>query len=211
VRNTLRSKVPNSDRFKCDLVIGVQKGFEMGATTRSYYRSTYALTYVKGKGLDSIKTPEDLLALDPAKRKSLRLGVFAGSPAVDWVLQNGMIEQIVPYQMQTGDADQYPGEVVEKDLAQGLIDVAFVWGPIAGYFAKNATTASIAAIPFKPHPDIRFDFDIAMAVRHSDKPFRDRIDQLIVKNAGKIKAILTEYGVPLVDERGEVLMAVNGK
>jgi hypothetical protein len=36
---------------------------------------------VKGKGFDHIKTPDDLLALDPEKRKTLRLGVFARSPA----------------------------------------------------------------------------------------------------------------------------------
>jgi quinoprotein dehydrogenase-associated probable ABC transporter substrate-binding protein len=205
VRNTLRSKLPNSDKYQCDLIVGVPKQFELGATTRPYYRSTYAMAYVKGKGLDGVKTPEDLVALDPGKRKSLRLGVFARSPAIDWLLQNGMIDQIVSYQTQTGDENQYPGEVVEKDLAQGKIDVVFAWGPIVAYFARNSTAVPIAAIPFKPRPGIQFDFSIAMAVRHGDKAFRDRIDQLIANNAHKINAILAEYGVPLVDERGELI------
>lgn len=205
VRNTLRSKLPDSDAYKCDLVIGVQTGFELGATTRPYYRSTYAMTYVKGNGLDSVKSLEDLLALDPVKRKSLRLGVFTRSPVLDWLLQNDMIDQIVSYQAQTGDPDQYPGEIVEKDLANGKIDIAFVWGPIAGYFAKNSTAVPIASIPFKPRSDIQFDFSIAMAVRHGEKSFRDRIDQLIEKNPQKIRDILIEYGVPLVDERGDLV------
>lgn len=211
VRNTLRSKLPGSDAYKCDLVIGVQTGFEMGATTRPYYRSTYAMTYVKGKGLDNVKSLEDLLALDPVKRKSLRLGVFARSPALDWLLQNGMIDQIVSYQTQTGDPDQYPGEIVEKDLAEGKIDIAFVWGPIAGYFAKNSTAVPIVAIPFKPRPGIQFDFSISMAVRHGEKSFRDRIDQLIEKNPQKIRDILVEYGVPLIDDGGNLIASALSK
>jgi quinoprotein dehydrogenase-associated probable ABC transporter substrate-binding protein len=207
VRNTLRAKLPDSNQYKCDLIIGVPKEFELGATTRTYYRSTYEMAYVKGKGFDHIKTPDDLLALDPDKRKTLRLGVFARSPVTDWLLQNGMVEQIVPYQPQTGDENQYPGEMVEKDLAQGKIDFAFAWGPIVSYFAKNSATVPIVAIPFKPHPGNQFDFSIAMAVRHGDKEFKDRIDQLIAKNQDKINVILASYGVPLVDERGELVNA----
>jgi mxaJ protein len=207
VRNTLRAKVPDSNRYKCDLITGVPKGFELGATTRPYYRSTYAMAYVKGKGLDSIKTPQDLLSLDPEKKKSLRFGVFAKSPAVDWLLQNGLIDQIVSYQTQTGDANQYPGEIVEKDLAQGKIDVAFAWGPIVAYYARNSKTVPIVFVPLKSEPNVQFDFAIAMAVRHGDKEFRDRIDQLIAKNGDKINAILAEYGVPLVDEHGAAITA----
>jgi quinoprotein dehydrogenase-associated probable ABC transporter substrate-binding protein len=202
VRNTLRSKLPDTNKYKCDLITGVPKGFELGITTRPYYRSTYAMAYVKGKGLDGVKTPEDLLAVDPAKRKSLRLGVFARSPAVDWLLENGMIDQIVSYQTQTGDENQYPGEMIEKDLAQGKIDVAFAWGPIVAYSARQAAPVPIEVVLFQPRPDIKFDFSIAMAVRHGDKAFRDRIDQLIADNPEKINAILVQYGVPLLDENG---------
>ena len=209
VRDTLRSKEPNSDTYKCDLVTGVAVGFDLGATTQPYYRSTYAMAYVKGKGLDGVKTLEDLLKLDPEKRKSLRLGVFGRSPLVDWLLPNGLIEQMVSYQTQTGDPDQYPGEMVEKDLVNGKIDVAFVWGPIAGYFAKKATTVPIVAIPLKPRADIKFDFSIAMAVRFGEKEFKERIDQLIEQNRQKITAILEEYGVPHIHERGK--LAVQSK
>jgi quinoprotein dehydrogenase-associated probable ABC transporter substrate-binding protein len=202
IRNTLRAKEENSDRYKCDLVIGVAKGFDMAATTRPYYHSTYALAYVRGKGLDGVRSLDDLLALDAGQRKKLRFGAFAGSPVTDWLLQNGLMEQVSWYQSQTGDADQYPGEIIEKDLASGKIDVAFAWGPIAGYFAKNARSAPIAAIPLVSRPGMKFDFEIAMAVRHGDKDFRQRIDQLIVANEAKIHAILAEYGVPLLEQQG---------
>ena len=165
IRNTLRAKEPNSDTYKCDLVTGVASGFDMGATTAPYYRSAYAMAYVKGKGLDSVHTLDDLLKLPPEQRASLRLGVFGGSPVADWLLAHDLIERIVTYQAQTGDPAQYPGQMVEKDLANGSIDIAFIWGPIAGYFARQATTAQIVAIPLTPQAGSQFEFDIAMATR----------------------------------------------
>ncbi|MBB5201567.1 quinoprotein dehydrogenase-associated probable ABC transporter substrate-binding protein [Glaciimonas immobilis] len=209
VRNTLKKKLPDSDQYECDLVTGVAVGFDLGATTRPYYHSTYSMAYVKGKGFDDIKTPDDLLKLDPARLKTLRLGVFGRSPVVDWMLKNGLADQMVSYQTQTGDPAQYPGEMVEKDLTSGKIDVAFVWGPIGGYFAKKATTVPIAAIPFKSQPNMRMDFSIAMGVRYGEKGFKDRIDQLIAKNQPQITAILREYGVLLVDDQGNLLVSAN--
>ena len=138
IRNTLRARDPGSNRFKCDLVMGVPAGFELASTTKPYYRSTYALVYVKGKGLDSVTAPEGLLKLAPEKLKSLKLGVFGQSPAADWLLKHGLFDQAVSYQPQSGDPERYPGEIIEKDLVAGKVDVAFVWGPIAGYFAKKA-------------------------------------------------------------------------
>ena len=199
IRNTLRAKNPDSDTFKCDLVTGVAAGFDMGATTRPYYRSTYAMAYVKGKGLDGVHAPEDLLKLSADQRAKLRLGVFGGSPATDWLLENGLINQMVSYQAQSGDAERYPGEMVEKDLANGAIDVAFIWGPIAGYFARQAKSVPIAAIPLKPHPGVQFEFDIAMAVRFGEAAYKQRIDEALERNRPKINAILAEYGVPLLE------------
>lgn len=198
IRNTLRARVEHTDRYKCDLVTGVPKGFDMAATTRPYYRSTYAMAYVKGKGLDGVKSLDDLLALDAGLRRKLRFGAFAGSPVTDWLLRNGLMEQVEWYPSQTGDAEQYPGEIVEKDLASGRIDVAFAWGPIAGYFARNARGASIVALPLASTPDLKLDFEIAMAVRHGDKAFRQRIGSLLEANGAKIDAILRQYGVPLL-------------
>jgi quinoprotein dehydrogenase-associated probable ABC transporter substrate-binding protein len=197
IRNTLRAKEPDSNRYKCDLVTGVATGFDLGMTTKPYYRSTYALAYVKGRGLDSIKTPEDLLKLDPAKLRTLKIGAFTKSPAVDWLLKNGLIDRMVSYQHQTGDPDQYPGQVIDRDLVDGTLDVAMAWGPIVGYFAKQSTAVPIAVVPFGPDATgLQYDFSIAMAVRHGDKALRDRIDGLIKSSRPEIQALLDEYGIP---------------
>lgn len=207
IRNTLRAKQPHSDRFKCDLVTGVPSGFDMAATTQPYYHSSYALAYVKGRntGLDGVRNLDDVLALPPAQRGKLRFGVFTASPLTDWLLANGLMDQVDWYQIQSGDAEQYPGEIIEHDLASGKIDLAFVWGPIAGYFARTTRSAPIVAVPLGPRPGMKLDFDIAMAVRHGDKEFRQRIDRLIAANQDKINVILEQFGVPLQDPQGQAL------
>ena len=212
IRNTLRAKQEHSDRYKCDLVTGVPTGFEMAATTRPYYHSTYALVYAKGrgKGLDGIRDLDDVLALSPTQRGKLRLGVFTASPLIDWLLKNDLMGQVEWYQIQSGDAEQYPGETIERDLNSGKIDLAFVWGPIGAYVARNPHAASIVAIPLASRPGMKLDFEIAMAVRHGDKAFRERIDGLIGANQDKINTILAQYGVPLLDQKGQALRVSQG-
>jgi quinoprotein dehydrogenase-associated probable ABC transporter substrate-binding protein len=205
IRNTLRGRDPDSNRFKCDLVMGVPAGFELASTTKPYYRSTYALVYVKGKGLDSVAVPADLLSVEPARLKSLKLGVVGQTPPSDWLLKHRLFDQVVPYQRQSGDPERYPGEIVEKDLVAGTIDVAFVWGPIAGYFAQRAKSAALAVVPFKPDPEIQFDFRIAMGVRFGEREWKERIERLIEANRPRIQAILAAYGVPQLDDQGRIM------
>lgn len=205
VRNTLRARDPASGNYKCDLIMGVPVGFELASTTKPYYRSTYALVYAKGRGLDGVKTPDDLPRLEGARLKALKLGVFAQTPPVDWLLRHGLIGQAVFYQRMSGDPEDYPGEIIERDLASGRIDVAFVWGPIAGYFAKRLNSPQLAVVPFGPDPEIRFDYPIAMGVRFGEREWKAQVEQLIERNAPGIQAILKDYNVPLLDDQGRII------
>ncbi|MGH8719485.1 MAG: ABC transporter substrate-binding protein, partial [Burkholderiales bacterium] len=93
----------------------------------------------------------------------------------------------------------YPGKIIEQDLASGKIDVAMIWGPIAGYFAKKSSVP-IEVVPFNTDTGIKMDYAIAMGVRRGEKEWKEQIETLLEKNKPEIKQILTEYGVPLVDE-----------
>jgi quinoprotein dehydrogenase-associated probable ABC transporter substrate-binding protein len=199
IRNTLRAKIPDTDTYKCDLVTSVSPAFEMGIATKPYFTSTYAMAYVKGKGLDAIRTPQDIHKLDKATLDKLRIGIFTGTPAADWLVKNKLTKQMVSYQLQTGDRDQYPGQIIENDLTSGKIDIAIAWGPITGYFAKNARDVPVAVVPFPPNADgIRYGFSIAMGVRHGEQEFRDQINTLIDTSQPEINAILQEYSVPII-------------
>ena len=199
IRNTLRYKLPGQD-YPCDIVIGVPVGFDEGVSvTKPYYRSTYALVFAKGKGMDKVNTIGEFLALDPAKLRSLRIGVHDRSPASNWLAQHELLDNGVPYPTMNPDPQQYPGEIIEKDLANGKLDAAIVWGPIAGYFAQRVKTAQLVVLPLRSEPGVRLDYQMAMGVRYGEREWKQQVESLIDSRQADIQAILKEYGVPLVD------------
>jgi len=202
IRNTLRYKLPGED-FRCDIVMSVPAGYEQVLGTRPYYRSTYAIVYPKGRGLDQVKTAADLLALPAESRNRLKIGIHDKSPASTWLVKHGMEAQAKPYPMLSPDPDQYPGELIDKELAQGKIDAAIVWGPIAGYYAKRVRNVELVVVPLRSEPGVKFDYAIAMGVRYGDGEWKETVEKLIVENQSSINGILREYSVPLVNERGE--------
>lgn len=198
IRNTLKFKLPGQE-YPCDIVIGVPAGYDQVSATKPYYRSTYALVFPKGKGLDQVTSGEEFLKLDPAKLSKLRIGIYDRSPASAWLNKHKLVDQGVPYQVMNADPAQYPGEIIEKDLAAGKIDVAIVWGPIAGYYAQRVKTPALAVVPLKSEPGVQFDYEIAMGVRYGEREWKQQVEGLIESNRPQIQAILKEYGVPLVD------------
>lgn len=198
IRNTLKAKDPTRDGYKCDVVMGVPHHYDRAITTEPYYRSTYALVYVKGRRLDDVKTVADLLSFDDARKQGLRIGVFERTPAAQLLAQYDYYDQTVAYQTMSGDPAAYPGELVEKELVAGKIDAAILWGPIAGYFAKQAEDVEMVVVPLQSRPGIRFDFSISAAVRHGDGDRKKEIQSALDRNAGAIKALLEEYNVPLL-------------
>ena len=198
IRNTLKFKLPGED-YPCDIVLGVPAGFDQVSVTQPYYRSTYALVFAKGKGMEEVKSAEDFLKLDPAKLAKLRIGIYDRSPASEWLNKHNLVEQGVPYQIMNPDPKQYPGEIIEKDLAEGKLDAAIVWGPIAGYFAQRTKTPELVVVPLKSERGVKFDYQMAMGVRYGEREWKQQIEGLIESKRPEIQAILKEYGVPLVD------------
>lgn len=198
VRNTLRYKLPGAD-YPCDIIMGVPAGFDQVSVTKPYYRSTYALVYAKGKGLDGVQTIDDFLKVDRARLDKLRIGIYDRSPASEWLNKHQLVEQGVPYQILNADPNQYPGEIIERDLASGKLDAAIVWGPIAGYFAKKLQQPQLVVVPMRSEPGVKFDFQMAMGVRYGEREWKQQIEGLIEKRQAEITAILRDFGVPLLD------------
>jgi quinoprotein dehydrogenase-associated probable ABC transporter substrate-binding protein len=199
IRNTLRFKLPGQD-YPCDIVMGVPAGYDQVSVTKPYYRSTYALVFAPGKGMDQVKSGEDFLRLPPATLKALRIGIYDRSPASDWLAKHQLVDQGVPYAMMNADPAQYPGQIIERDLGAGKIDAAIVWGPIAGYFAQRVKNMALTVVPLKSEPGIRFDYQMAMGVRYGEREWKQQVEGLLQSQQAEIQAILREYGVPLVDE-----------
>ena len=89
-----------------------------------------------------------------------------------------------------------------KDLETGDIDVAVLWGPIAGYYAKKSS-AKLNVAPLAETPGTRMAFRIAFGVRHSDQNWKRDLNQFIAQNKAELEKILLDYGVPLIDEEGK--------
>lgn len=197
IRNTLKNNDTEDGSYKCDLVMGVIDNFELAATTQPYMRSAWSLVYVKGRGLDYVKSQNDLKSLSDDKRNALKPGIWDQGPATQWVSRVGLMEQAIPYVMQSGDAKVGPTQILD-DLVAGKINLTFVWGPIAGYYAKKTKDPELVVIPMENEFGLKFDYQIAMAVREKDKAWKAQVNKLIDDNRAEIESIIKESGVPLL-------------
>lgn len=182
----------------CDLVVGVPADFERTLNTRPYYRSSYVLVEPAEHG----RAPANFR--DPRLRE-WRIGVqlvgddLATTPPGHALVLAGATDNVVGYPI----AGEQPAAArIVQALASGELDAAFVWGPQAGYYAKNAPVP--LRLRFVPPPaelkEQPFVFSIAMGVRHGDRALRDRLDEFIARRRPDIDRILAEYAVPRVPE-----------
>ena len=205
IRNTLRARGADGE-YKCDVVMGLPTGFELAITTEPYYHSTYALVYVRGRGLDDVESVADLLALEPSRRGKIRFGLAERNPGTIWLARHGLLDQIeIAYASQHGDPELHPGQLEQNDLLAGKIDVTIMWGPIAGHFARSQADVQIAVIPMASEPGVRMHFGISAGVRFGQKARKEELQKLLDDNADAIDAILREHRVPLVDADGALL------
>ena len=210
VRNTLRRQDPATQQYKCDLIIGVPKGYELTATTRPYMRSTYALLFRQRPELEGLATADDLLKVPREKLRALRFGVFAQSPGADWLLRNELLDRAVFYAAQSGDPNETPASIIARDLEAKSIDVAILWGPVAGFLVRShSASPAWRAVPFTPDKEIKFDYEIAMGVRFGEKEWKATLDEWITAHEQHVHQILAAFRVPLLDESGNVKMNVD--
>jgi ABC-type amino acid transport substrate-binding protein len=100
-----------------------------------------------------------------------------------------------------------PGRDMVEDVAAGEIDVGVLWGPIAGYWAKQQS-APIEVIPITgENTGARVDFRITMGLRRNEPEWKQVLNDFIAQHKAEIEAILLDYGVPLLDEQGRPIKA----
>ncbi len=199
IRNTLKSQYDNSEQFKCDVVMGLPVGFDFAKTTKPYYHSTYILIIAKGRGWDNITQLSQFSNLTLQQEESLKIAMFDRGPGTAWLQKNGLLDQGIPYQTMTGDDKNNVAMQVEKDLRAGKIDMAILWGPMAGYVTSQSPEGTYNLIPMKSTPGMKFDFSIAMGIRYGDNKRKEMLEQLIDKNFSQIQSIIAEYNIPLLD------------
>jgi ABC-type amino acid transport substrate-binding protein len=139
-----------------------------------------------------------------ARLAGLRLGVVAGTPPADLLVRHELMSHTKPYALTIDTRAESPTHQMVQDVIGGTIDVGFLWGPIAGYYHKH-DDLPLTLIPLKDEPGAaRMEYHIAMGVRANEPEWRRRINAAILKRQGDITAILRDYGVPLLNEQGEL-------
>jgi mxaJ protein len=193
IRNTLAGGV-------CDVVIGVPDQFEPAATTRPYYRSSYVFISRRDRGLE-------LRTFDDAQLRDLRIAVqmigddFSNTPPAHALARRGITHNVVGYPVYGDYAQPGPLSPIVSAVDRGDVDVAMVWGPIAGYFARQSRAAlELAAVaPERDSPSLPFVFDISMAVRRDDAARLAELDDFLERRRADVDAILEHYRVPRVE------------
>jgi quinoprotein dehydrogenase-associated probable ABC transporter substrate-binding protein len=185
VRNTLQTRL-------CDLIMGVTSVNEMVQNSNPYYRSVYSLVQ-RADGLPRITS-----LTDPAL-KSMRLGVVAGTPPATLLSRFGLMGQTRPYQRTVDTRHFTPATQAVEHVAAGEIDVAVIWGPIAGYTAARQVPP-LQVTPLPAEVDgVELAFNVSMGLRHRERRWKHEINALIDQLKPKLLQILMDYQVPLLD------------
>ncbi len=191
VRNTIKAG-------HCDIWIGVATGVDMLVTTQPYYRSTYVFVARSDRYLE-------INSLDDPRLRQLQIAVqMVGDDANNTPPAHALADRGITYNvhgyMLYGDYNQSePQRAIVDAVASGKVDVAIVWGPIAGYFAAQEPIP-LRLTPVRPQKDgiWPMTFAISMGVRRGNSQLRDQLNQALTAEQLTIDKLLAEYHVPLI-------------
>lgn len=194
VRNTLNA-------HRCDVMIGTVAGNDMMLTSKPYYRSGYAFVYRKDSG-------KKITDYDSPDLKTSVIGLVGMTPPTRPLEDKGLLGNAKPYRLWR-DLNQPPSLLID-DVVKGEIDVAIVWGPIAGYYAKKSPV-ELVVVPTPEYAETNVHgksyWNISVGVRKRDKERLAMIQGALDRREADIIRILDEYGIPHVpviqEKRGE--------
>ena len=192
VRMTLGSNL-------CDVIMSYPQGDELVQNTNAYYRTAYALVVPKGGDLAKVQVLED-----PAL-KGKKIGIVAGTPPATYLARAGLIGRAKPYQLMVDTRVDNSAKAMIDDLGKGVIDAAVLWGPMAGYYAKQSGK-DYAVIPLTHEgKGPAMAFRITMGTRPSDQNWKRLLNKAIAENQTQIDNILLSFGIPLLDEKDKLI------
>lgn len=186
IRNTLNA-------HRCDVIIGTVSGNDMMLTSKPYYRSGYVFVYRKDSGYN-IKDWDS-----PDLRKG-KIGVVGQTPPSRPIHDKGLMENARPYRIMR-DLNLPPSFIID-DLMKGEIDIAILWGPIAGYYAKTKYPGQLVVVPAPEYEQENVHgkeyWNISVGVRKRDKERLAMIEEVLERRKADIEKILDDYGIPHV-------------
>lgn len=178
----------------CDLWPGVASGTKGLKTSRPYYRSTYVFVTRQARALEH-------LSLDDARLRKLVIGVqlvgyeAMNTPPAQALAARGITQNIRGFSLFGDYTRPNPPSRIVAAVANGELDVALVWGPLAGYFAQRSPVP-LRLEPVEDSGDWPMSYDIALGVRRDEDELRYRLDAALAAEEPKIEALLRSYHIP---------------
>lgn len=190
IRNTLKA-------CSCDVIMGLPSSMEMVRTTSPYYRSSYVFL---SKKADDIT----MSTLDDSALRRLRVGVHmigddqTNAPPAHALARRGIIENVRGYSLYGDYAQPNPPARIIDALASDELDIAIVWGPLAGYFASRSPV-ELTMTRVQPEidlPYLPFVYDISMAVRREDHALASELESFLSVSRTRIDSLLEAFSIP---------------
>jgi quinoprotein dehydrogenase-associated probable ABC transporter substrate-binding protein len=183
--------------YYCDLTLQMPVLSDMAGVTRPYYRTSYVIVQRKD-------APHRVAGLDDPALKTMKIGVHLyaadgeNSPPAMALSSHGVVGNLVGFSTTYIGGLSKPEDIV-RAVQDGKVDIAIVWGPIAGYYAKQIG-ADLDLIPVENDSvsGIPFAYSMGMATRRRERQFRDSLQKFIDAKAPEIRSLLQQYGIPLL-------------
>ena len=186
---------------RCDVVMGYPQGDDLVQGTNPYMRTAYALVTKAGSAL------EDVTTLADPRLKGKHIGIVAATPPATNMAANGLMANARPYALMIDTRIDSSAEAMIKDIASGAIDAGVLWGPMAGFHAKQADPPLRVTPLVSETSGPRMTYRIGMGVRAADQNWKRLLNRFIQDNQVEINAILLGYGVPLLDDSDRPITA----
>jgi mxaJ protein len=183
----------------CDVIVAVPSALPGVLVTKPYFESAYV-------AVTRVDDPRRFASFDDPWLNDAKIGIQligidrADTPPAKSLESRNINRHITGFALRSGNNTADPQSRIIDAVASGQIDVAFAWGPIAGYYAKSHGTAlRLQTITQDPKdPSLVFGYRMSMAVRKSDTALRDRLQAAIDRHQTEIANILRDYGIPTV-------------
>jgi quinoprotein dehydrogenase-associated probable ABC transporter substrate-binding protein len=181
----------------CDVAIQMPVLSDMAGVTRPYYRTSYV--FVQRRDAAHRVTSLD----DPALKK-MKIGVhlFANdaenAPPAMALSAHGVVGNLVGFGTVFVGGLERPSDIIQA-VVDSKVDLSIVWGPIAGYYAKQlGADLTLTPVADDTVSGILFAYSMGMATRRRERGFRDSLQKFIDTRGAEIREVLQQYGVPLL-------------
>ena len=188
-RNTL-------ENARCDLWPGVATGIGSIATSTPYYRSTYVFVSRMNSALRG-------LSLDDPRLRDVTIGVqmigddATNTPPAHALAERGITQNVRGYMLYGDYHRPNPPAAIVRAVAQHAVDVAIVWGPVAGFFATRSPVP-LRLQPVEPQSDHGWpmSYEVSVGVRRGEGDLLARVNAVLKVENPEIERLLKAYRVP---------------